>query len=420
MSSPNIHKHELAGKRIIVTGAGLAGLAFASALERYWPQEHPKPQLVIYERSARALNQQHQGYTMNLKPEAGLHAMKELGLIDATLQASTVGINGTQPLPTFWTKEWKPFLDTNTPAKMQKFENDPGNSTIRIVRYVLRDILLANVPSNTTIHWEKGCTSALDLSNGKVQVTLSDGSTDSADLLIAADGANSAVRSAILPSESLQYAGAICIMGTSRFPSGKPDILSKKWGMTFSGTGTQFLNFPVDENTGVWGLTYRSDQPRERIKGDEALARNDEIMQEVRQRGAIYHEPFSQFIDATDPMTLQVFSAMHKSPISHAEKVPRASVVFIGDANHPMSPFSGNGANMALLDAVVLAKELAGCRSMRTAVEIFDEDSVPRCQKSIDRSRIVISVLHARGIAFFALRMVLGVLNFCLTFRSSE
>jgi 2-polyprenyl-6-methoxyphenol hydroxylase-like FAD-dependent oxidoreductase len=208
-------------------------------------------------------------------------------------------------------------------------------------------------------------------------------------------------------------------MGTSRFPSGKPDILMKKWGMTFSGSGTQFLNFPVDEKTGVWALTYRSDQPRERIKGDEAVQRKDEIMKEVSERGSMYHEPFNQFIEATDPLTLQVFSAMHKSPINHAQKLPQANVIFIGDANHPMSPFSGNGANMALLDAVVLAKELSSCASIRAAIETFDADSMPRSQKSIDRSRIVIALLHARGIAFFALRLVLGVLNFCLKFRSS-
>ncbi|KAH7085510.1 hypothetical protein BKA63DRAFT_574727 [Paraphoma chrysanthemicola] len=376
MSPPSLQKHNLAGKRIIVSGAGLSGLAFVCAFERYWPQDHPKPELVIYERSSAVLDRAREGYTMNIKPESGLHALEELGLLKAALNSSTVGTNGIQPLPTFWTKEWKPMLDLNTPEKLKQASQGKGNTTIRLVRHVLRDTLLDSVPAHIRIHWERGCSSAQVLEGGRMRIDLNDGSSDECDLLIAADGANSKIRSVLLPEEILNYTGANCIMGTSRFPSGKPGILREKWGMSISGCGVPFLTFPIDQTTGVWALTYRAGQPRERIRGDEAVGHKDEILAEVRERGNMLHEPFNQFVEATDPLTLQVFSAMHKYPINHTQKLPHANVILIGDANHPMSPFSGNGANMALLDAVVLAQQLSTCSSLRTAVETFDEERV--------------------------------------------
>lgn len=125
----------------------------------------------------------------------------------------------------------------------------------------------------------------------------------------------------------------------------------------------------------------------------------------------MFHDPFNQFISATDPQTLSVFSAMHKYPIVHAEKLPNVNIALIGDANHPMSPFSGNGANMAMLDGVVLAQQLAARASVREAIGEFDKDSVPRSRKSIDKSYWTIGVLHSEGLTFWLIRAVMAVVG---------
>lgn len=148
------------------------------------------------------------------------------------------------------------------------------------------------------------------------------------------------------------------------------------------------------------------------------MERRDEILDEVRTRGKMFHEPFNQFIDATDPETLQVFSAMHKHPLSHAQKLSHAKIALIGDANHPMSPFSGNGANMALMDAVSLAKQLAGHESVRAAIEEFDKESMPRSRKAIDKSKWVIPILHSEGLTYWLLRTLFAVLSSVLWMKS--
>jgi len=351
---------------------------------------------------------------MSIKKESGLHALDRIGLLDAALSASTVGSNGIQQLPTIWANDWRPMLDFKDSPPTQ--DRIPA-SGIRIVRHVLRQILVDGLPSDTKVHWEKGCDSVDIVEGGKVRVNLSDGSSDECDLLIAADGVNSNVRSALLPDDVLNYAGAICWQGTSKFPSGKPGLLEKKWGINISGAGVAFLNFPVDDTTSPWALTYKSDQPRERIRGKEAVDRKQELLAEVQQRGKMFREPFGKFIEATDPETLQVFSAEQKLPIVHSQKLPEANVVFIGDANSSKSPFSGSGANTALMDAVDLAAQLSKSTSIRAAIESFDAESVPRSRKAIKRGLLTIMLLHVDGVAFWLLRVFLAVVNFVLRFK---
>jgi 2-polyprenyl-6-methoxyphenol hydroxylase-like FAD-dependent oxidoreductase len=310
--------HELAGKRVIIIGAGLAGLTFAHALDRYWPREYTKPRISIYERSSKTLDRKREGYTMSIKPESGLGALKQLGLLEDALRNSTVGTGDTQPLPIFWTKDWQSMLDMNPHTSSESAGNSIPSTGIRLVRHVLRDLLLDSVPKDIPIRWGTACDSVRILDGGGVQVGLADGSTEECDFLVAADGANSIFRSTLLPDKKLAYAGAVCFMGTSRFPAGKPDLLKYKWDMNISGRGIRFLIFPVDSSRVVWALSYKSKLLRERVRGNEAMQRQQEVINEVRQRGKPLHEPFDQIIEATDPLTLQVFSAMHKAPIVHA------------------------------------------------------------------------------------------------------
>jgi 2-polyprenyl-6-methoxyphenol hydroxylase-like FAD-dependent oxidoreductase len=76
MPLPTSGDHELAGKHVIVIGVGLAGLAFAHALDRHWPREYTKPRISIYERPSKTLDRKREGYTMSIKPESELEALK--------------------------------------------------------------------------------------------------------------------------------------------------------------------------------------------------------------------------------------------------------------------------------------------------------------------------------------------------------
>lgn len=221
----------------------------------------------------KTLERKREGYTLSIKPESGLEALKQLALLDDALRNITVGTDETQPLPTFWTKKWQSLLDMYAQAASKDTGTGIPSTGIRLVRHILRDLLLDSVPSDTQIHWGTECDSVRVLDSGGAQIGLNDESTEECDFLVVADGANSSVRSSLLPNQKLAYAGAVCFMGTSRFPAGKPDFLKHKWGISISGKGIPFITFPVDSSTVVWALSYRSKRPRERVRGDEAVQR---------------------------------------------------------------------------------------------------------------------------------------------------
>ena len=93
-----------------------------------------------------------------------------------------------------------------------------------------------------------------------------------------------------------------------------------------------------------------------------------------------------------------VFNAMDKQPFPHTKANRKdMPVIFIGDSNHAMSPFAGNGANMALMDGLELAEHFCKATSLDSALAQYDSSSMTRSKSAIRISHWVISLAHARG-----------------------
>ena len=63
--------------KVVVIGAGISGLTFAAAMQRFSPQT----QVEVYERD-QSLASRPQGYSLGLKGDAGLAVLKTLGLYE--------------------------------------------------------------------------------------------------------------------------------------------------------------------------------------------------------------------------------------------------------------------------------------------------------------------------------------------------
>jgi 2-polyprenyl-6-methoxyphenol hydroxylase-like FAD-dependent oxidoreductase len=396
----------LAGQKIIIAGAGLAGLSFAIALQKQWsasktnPGPSPSPPtIVIYERDPAPRSTDREGYSLSIRSDpysGGMQALRSLGLLEPVLRASLTGHNPPSGSGfAIWDKDWNELLK----LKLKDSNPELPVPSMRIARKALRQILIDAISPNDVIHWDVACTSAAQLDNsGRVQVQLSNGDTDACDLLIAADGANSKIRAALRPLDALSFAGAVCITGEASFSDGIPATLTHDWGTVVGAGGVSLFAAPVTDERAVWSLSYLAASPRESVKPPLSLQQAKELRQEVLDRGRAIAAPFETLVYATDPAMVTVFNARDKQPFAHVGGDGECGrVVFIGDSNHAMSPFAGNGANMALMDGWDLAEELCSSASLVDALRKYDAKSMPRSKKAISMSHWSIDMAHAQG-----------------------
>lgn len=210
--------HHLAGKRIIVAGAGIAGLSFAIALRRNWEASFPPslapPSIVIYERESKDSRVVRAGYSMTIRSDGfsgGMQSTQKLGLLDKMLAASVTGSQGGKSV--IWDPSMKPLVEFQL-SEVGRGKNFPVPAT-RISRTDLRRVLIDGLNAQDEVRLTVSCTGAKVCpgDGGKVKIRLSDGSVDELDLLIAADGARSKLRGALRPDDGLRFTGVVTLGG---------------------------------------------------------------------------------------------------------------------------------------------------------------------------------------------------------------
>jgi 2-polyprenyl-6-methoxyphenol hydroxylase-like FAD-dependent oxidoreductase len=405
--------HFISEKRIIIAGAGIAGLAFARALDRYWASGSPRPRITIYERDTQEVSVEREGYSLSIRSDGasgGMQALQKLGLLDSMLEMSITGLQGQKGTFMLWDAHWKPILKVKAPPQPPDGLPAPH---MRIARNVLRRLLVKGLPSYVEVHWASACRGVQRLPDGRVEVELNDGRSDDCDIFIAADGANSKLRAILRPDDKLCFAGAVCLSGSARFTEGVPEPVNENWGVLLGGGGTSLFASPIDENRAVWCVSYLSPEVRKTVKPPLLRGTVDGLLKEALERGKAFSQPFEQLVQATDPSTLILFNAMDKQPFSHLD-IGSTPIIFIGDSNHAMSGFAGNGANMALMDGVELAGEICKAASLISAVENYDAKSMLRTKRAIQQSHWVIKVAHAEGLWLAFWTAVLRILNFLM------
>ena len=383
--------HFLSGKHIIISGAGTAGPAFAIALSAQWTSLHPSlppPTLTIYERDTELSSHQRRGYSLTVRSDpasGGMQALRKLGLLEEVLAGAVPGL----PRFTIWDREWNVMFqvpDATPPDGLPVW-------SLRVGRWKLRGALIRKAEEGgAVVVCGVSCVSASVIKSGRVEVGLSDGETTECDLLIVADGAGSKLRGMLRPEDDLRFAGAVMINGVTRFEAQPfPDVLEKSFGSVVGGNGTSLFISKVDEKSVIWSVSYATDKPRQRVI--QALpAQAEALLAEALKVGEVFQEPFPSLVRNADPNSVTVVSAMDKPPFAHIGSKP---VVFIGDSNHAVSPFAGNGANMALRDGWDLAEQLCKSDSLEVALDTYDNLSMPRSRGAMETSHQDIALFHS-------------------------
>ncbi|EED21404.1 monooxygenase, putative [Talaromyces stipitatus ATCC 10500] len=399
--------HFLAGKRIIVVGASFAGLSFVLALEHLWGPSIKLPTVTVYELDTRDKSVEKDPYVLNIngaRQDDGLVAIEQLGLLTEVYKHGT--LNGGDIR--VWSDNWKWLSSINPTAY--------GNllaATIRITRGNLKRILVGKAETTgITLNWGLACTSAERLLTGAIRVTLSDGTTQDCDFLVAADGANSNIRACFRPNDmKTEYAGATQIGGISHLPGGVPKPIDRDFGLQMSsGEGVCCIYNPFDGERVAWAVSTVG--PERKAKTDFTAEEFQILKEEALDTAFMFQEPFKTVVQGTLPGTAFIRPAKEKHAFRHDANL--TGVMFIGDANHILSPFEFVGANLALKDGWDLAGQICCNTSMNAAAASYDRISIPRFQSAFDFSHERIQFGHCTGKKWLFYKMSFGLLDRCV------
>jgi 2-polyprenyl-6-methoxyphenol hydroxylase-like FAD-dependent oxidoreductase len=379
---------------VAIIGAGIGGVALAVAcLHRGIP-------FTLYERDT-SFDARSQGYGLTLQQAS--KAIEGLGIFSLEK-----GIISTRHV--VHTTEGKVVGDWGFRKRLPSdIKRSPKRTNVHIARQYLRLALLEQLGGHDPVAWGhqlldfKTCEGeGVELNfqvNGEMQRT-------KADLVVGADGIRSSVRSLLIGEDAnpLRYLGCIVILGICPLK----DLESLEHSLLDSATVFQTANgneriyiMPYASDSVMWQLSFP--MPEEEAKALSALgalALKDEACRRTQ-----WHDPIPQILAATTVAQVSGYPVYDRALLEPELLAKAGAVTLIGDAAHPMSPFKGQGANQALLDALALARAISkGCRPLsqwkeagvrKSVLTEFESDMLARSASKVKDSAEAAEFLHS-------------------------
>lgn len=362
---------------ILISGAGIAGPATAFWLSRLGHK------CTIIERFPGI---RENGLQIDIRKE-GVEAMRRIGLLDE-VRKHVVDEPGTE------------FVDSKgrRVALFPKIEQDKNGkqgftSEYEIMRHDLVKLLVEASEHNVTYRFDVSV-SDFDNKDDCVVVTLSDGTVETYDLLIGADGQGSRIRKMLLKSEgqetdeTVNMGVYLCFFKTARIPD------TEKLTTLYIATRQRMLMTRVHSDTE--GQVYMAVRgPADEL--DRVLAQD--VDAQKRFFAALFHDAGWR--------AAELVASMHASTDFYASSThmirsglwSTKRVVLVGDAGYSPTPLTGMGTSVALIGATMLAGEIAkhGVGNLSAAFEAYERGLRPYVDVVQDIPRTVMHGPYCEG-----------------------
>ncbi|CAF3801162.1 unnamed protein product [Adineta steineri] len=358
----------------IIAGAGIGGLATALALQRNGLS------CQIYERD-RDFESRRQGYSLTIQKN-GFQALENLGISENVrkLGADSI-ISGTSTYNSFGEVIF---------SKPKKHNNKQRFSNFAVARQSLRACLL-NELNPDVIHWNKETIRYESIpENAKyIRIIFSDNTSIIARALIGCDGVRSSIRKQML-GDDLNYLGVWAINGIS--PHQTNPLILNRTVQILDGKLRLFIK-PYSLDKCMWQLTFKVSKDDEIY--DQLVQKDFQgLLDKAKFATKDWYEPITKLIHDTPINDIRAGPIYDRDPLENIKKDVEC-VTMLGDAVHPMSPFKGQGANQALMDAVSLVQYILKYgEDIEKAFIDFETEMLNRSRSYILRSRFAVEFLH--------------------------
>jgi aspartate/methionine/tyrosine aminotransferase/2-polyprenyl-6-methoxyphenol hydroxylase-like FAD-dependent oxidoreductase len=342
---------------IAIFGAGMAGLMAGIALRAQGHSCH------IYERMPQG---QETGMGFILMPE-GINCLQGFGV-------KLVGEHSGAPLHRY-------CCQSSTGQILYEQPLPAGTRSIR--RRDLIGALMHALPADGTPIFDAELASLdFDAIGNVTQARLNTGSTVTADLYVSAEGIRSRARQALFPDWAAPQAQVLEIVGLVRCKS-TAHWTSNNFNKFHAVTGGIAMGIlAVDTEHLIWYVQFDAQRfpPPPDDAPDLAEARRTFVTNLVGDWAA----PIPHILSITD------FAQTHLWRPLDTDLVPafyRNNLALVGDAAHPLSPFTSQGVSSAIADAVALTESLNTGPDMEQALARYSSQRREQCAPYMDKGR---------------------------------
>lgn len=329
-------------ERSIIIGAGIGGLSAGLALQRRGFK------VVVYERAQEV---REIGAGVIISPNAR-RALRDLG-VDAALEAasSCVSLRHTCNYAT------GAILDV---MEVQRMIEQHGMAMLQVHRGDLHGLLLQAVLANDADAVRPGhAFVGLEQDAGGVSVSFANGASDRANVVIGADGNASTVRSLLFPGEAPKFNGQVAFRAL--IPNDLVSESVRQLQMAMHPAPRRYLlHYPLRGGR-ILNLIGCGQAAGWEEEGWSIPATNDEFANAYSD----FAPDILALIRSIPPGALFKWGLRDREPL---KTWTLGRVTMLGDAAHPMTPFLGQGACMAIEDALLLGRAFAASADVDEAL----------------------------------------------------
>ena len=350
-------------RKALIIGAGIAGPVTAMLLKKAGFEA------AVYEAWSYSTGI---GGGLQIAPN-GMRVLAEAGLAGELIQNGSVCDSID-----FYSQSGSPLGSVN-----RDMEKRFGMPSVSMRRAMLNEAIVDKAWSSCVeMHFEKRLVRIEDRPDQPIVAHFADGSSAEGDFLIGADGVHSVTRRQVVPDGPQPFDTGLIGFGgfvPHAVLDGRP--IGRNVETTFGQSG--FFGYGYCSPDPNDGVMWWSTQPAHGM--DAAMFRaldHATLKQHLRGFHHGWHDPIPGIIEAAENIVVT-----DTLDVATLPTWSRKRSLLIGDAAHATSPHAGQGASLALEDAMRLARLMQQGQELGATFQAFEAERRPRAEKIVAMAR---------------------------------